>query len=174
MTRPLSLCLALAALPACSQDVQTLPEGENACAPTAEHPGSGPHLCPAQSPVAYCERLVGVVHSTDLVLSNRGTDPVEISDVRIRGDARCSFRTPLIDVMEIAPSTGAAVVRIDYFPQTAGEDRVFLEIDSNAANFPLLEIGVCGRAIATADDATGDCPKCGDPDSDDLACAPEE
>ena len=51
---------------------------------------------------------------------------------------------------------------------------VFLEIDSNAANFPLLEIGVCGRAIATAADATGDCPNCGAPDSDDLACAPEE
>jgi hypothetical protein len=168
------LGFVLAASSACGEDVETLPEGENACAPDAELPGAGPHLCPAQSPVAYCDHLVGIVHTTDLVLSNRGTETVEIQDVRIRGDARCSFRTPLIDEAEIAPNAGAAVVRIDYFPQTPGEDRVFLEIESNAANFPLLEIGVCGRAIPSSDKPSDECFQCGEPESDDLACAPEE
>jgi len=164
----------LIALAGCGAEQETLPEGESACAADAELPGAGPHLCPALSPIAYCERLTGVVHSTDLVLSNRGTETIDIVDVRIRGDARCSFRPPVIDVMEIEPSVGAAVIRIDYVPSSAGDDRAILEIESNAANFPLLEIGVCGRAIAGIADQTGKCPQCATPETDDPACAPDE
>lgn len=158
---------------ACAEDERLLPEGENACDSESGLRGAGPHICPDQSPVAYCERLVAAgPHTTDLVLSNRGNERVEISDVRLLGDARCSFRTPEIDVMEIEPGFGAALVRIDYAPQTAGEDHVTLEIDSNAVNFATLRVAICGRALDDASDASG-CPDCQEPESADPACAPE-
>ena len=163
---------ALLLLTGCAEEQKTLPAGQNACDPEAELPGAGPHICPSQSPVAYCERLVlPTPHTTDLLLTNRGTELLEIDEVRIVGDARCSFRAPEIDAVEIEPNFGAALVRIDYLPQISGDDLVLLEIDSNAVNFPTLRIGVCGRAIATSEDATGSCPQCLDPATDDPACA---
>lgn len=158
--------------------------------PALEDLPGGPWICPNQGYLTWCDQIAGMAYRGNVILSNRGGGALEISDVRIRGDLRCSFRSPVVDVMTVGPN-GAAFVEFDYFPQSGCAaaacddpdtlddpscfDRVALEVDSNAGNFATLVVPVCGRAVADAAAACAGCASCDAPAADvvDPACAPE-
>ncbi len=130
---------------------------------------SPPEIRPDLSPIP-----VGT-HYTDadpyvfnLMIQNRGEQTLVISSVVARGDQNCAFtwEGPAEAELEYNDST---FIKGTYDPSVAGEDQVALEITSNAENFPLLEIPVCGKAVAPGDDM-GEDITCDLPPSDQEDC----
>ena len=111
---------------------------------------SPPEITIDVSPVSLGERSIASDAEAlrfDLQLLNLGDEELVINEVRLRGDGGCAFTLSDPDQWSLYRGE-SSFVRGWYQPTTAGEDHVALEVESNAANFPLLVVPVCGRGVA--------------------------
>jgi hypothetical protein len=117
----------------------------------------GAQICPRLNPIPFCDRVVGDGPATspfpgayeyDLIIDNYGADPLTITDIRVVGDDRCALKGLTWAPMgEPIPSLGSVTVQMFYDPPDAGDDSLFIEIDSNAENFALFPVNICGTGI---------------------------
>lgn len=104
----------------------------------------------------------------NLMIQNRGEQTLEISSVVSRGDQNCAFAWIGPDIAELEFNE-SAFLQGTYDPSSAGEDYIALEITSNAENYTVMEVPVCGKAIAPGDDP-GEDITCQLPPSDQPDC----
>ena len=107
----------------------------------------------------------------NLMIQNRGDQTLVISSVVARGDQNCAFTWMGPDKTELEYDE-STFVQGTYDPSMAGEDQVALEIRSNAENYALMEVPVCGKAVAPGDDK-GEDITCQLPPSDQEDCPAE-
>lgn len=151
---------------ACSDSVECFPtvgEGGGAQAPcavtrvrTSTSPEQAcfeqPQVCPSLAPIRFCSRLGGSSTPVNITLDNRGEAPLTIKSVKIRGNERCAFKAPQFSPelnTPIEPGS-SLVLRFRYEPpMEAGSDFATLEIESDAENFPVLQIRTCGGSVTS-------------------------
>ena len=112
-----------------------------------------PQMCPNLTPIFFNNRLVSTETPVNVLLENRGEEPMKISSIKVRGDTRCAFKKAMF-----SPAVGSSiepgdsmVVRFKYVtPATAGEDHATIEIISDSENLPTLQIPVCGKAVTSS------------------------
>jgi len=120
-----------------------------------------PRIVPQQSPynlgvvpilgaTAEEEQARQQERSFTIQLANGGGERLEIATARILGDVRCSFSQPGILRGTAFARGRSAVLLLGYRPATPGDDDVMLEVRSNAANFPVLLLPICGVAYDPA------------------------
>lgn len=113
-----------------------------------------PQIFVDANPVILGRRLVdpdATARQFSLQFVNRGVEALQIDDVQIVGDARCSFAFLGPDVTEVAQD-GAMFMRGEYLPTEVGDDQIAVVVYSNASNFPELVVPVCGVGVASLDD----------------------
>lgn len=123
------------------------------------------------NPVILGNRLVdpdATALNFNLQFTNRGEETLFIDSVRIRGDARCSFAFLGPDVEEVGQE-GAMFMRGAYLPTETGDDRIALEVRSNAENTPLLTVPVCGVGVDDLEN-TVEITECEAPPEDQPDC----
>lgn len=101
------------------------------------------------SPVVLGERVVAEDAGPlrfDLMLSNRGLDPLLIDGIEVSGDSTCAFTFEGPDLLEVYPEE-TSFLRGWYQPTALGEHQIALTIFSNAGNFPELVVPICGRGV---------------------------
>jgi len=119
-----------------------------------------PQICPRINPINLCEQFIPEGGNAEqitweLMLDNLGQGLLEIESVEVRHDRRCAFEDPLgtIEIWDnddsddhaaTVRSSGAAFLRIQYRPPSPGEDAVTVTVNSNAENFPSLDVFICG------------------------------
>lgn len=117
-----------------------------------------PQICPELNPIPFCDVVPGLgaavaphagAFEFDFYLVNNGTAPLVINSVRLVSDERCAVGEVEVSPMGPIPSLDSFFIRFWYDPPDLGEDHIYIEIDSNAENFPLLPIGICGRGAMT-------------------------
>jgi hypothetical protein len=86
--------------------------------------------------------------SCNVVVTNcsRGNNKLTLSSLQLLGDPRCHFSEPQLSNRELLPGA-SAVLKVDYDPETVGEDHASLIIKSNAANFATFNVLICGFAV---------------------------
>jgi hypothetical protein len=120
---------------------------------------SEPQICPDKGWVAVFDYPVDPANpkrALSVILTNcsKGQQKLVIEKVVVKGDDRCYMSEAEVEDKEILPgSLNARFVRVTWKPEAAGRDDAALEIHSNAKNFPVLEIPLCGTAIAPSGDA---------------------
>ncbi len=82
----------------------------------------------------------------DLQLYNGGGDVLAISSVTYRGDVNCAFTFEGPDRTELGPEE-SAFIRGWYKPEVVDLDHIAMEVVSNADNFPLLVVPICGKGV---------------------------
>ncbi len=156
MKKLLLIVVVFACLAACEEEGLSPPEITIDLSPVPV----GTHFTDAASPYVF-----------NLMIQNRGEQTLVISSVVARGDQNCAFtwEGPGETELEYNEST---FVQGTYDPSVADEDQVALEITSNSEKFPLMEIPVCGKAVAPGDDK-GEDITCQLPPSDQPDCPAE-
>lgn len=106
-------------------------------------------ICPNRSPLNYQSWLVGTDRPFNLLLTNAGQTPLHISSIKVRGDDRCAFAPPQFApaITTPIPPKDGLIIRLKYNPPSTGQDHIFIEINSDAENFPLLGLAACGKAV---------------------------
>lgn len=94
----------------------------------------------------------------DMQIYNRGEELLEIEDVTFRGDQNCAFDFEGPDLWTLGQEE-AAFVRGYYKPTVAAEDHIAMEITSNAENYPVFVVPICGLAVEP-----------GTEDAEDIVC----
>lgn len=111
-----------------------------------------PQFCPDQGQFpmpagGYVVDADALPWSANVMLNNcSATATLEIVSLVVYGDDRCSFSEAMIEKTTIGPNE-IAVLKVDWKPESAGEDHAAISIRSNAENFPELILPICGRAI---------------------------
>ena len=112
----------------------------------------------------------------DLQFINRGEQTLEIYGFNIRGDRNCSFvfegpdnKNAGEEKLELGENQ-STFVRGWYKPRVVGEDQISLEMSSNAGNFPLLIVPICGRGVLPETVDAGPGPVCNVPPPDQPDC----
>jgi hypothetical protein len=82
----------------------------------------------------------------DLQLYNGGGDVLSISSVNYRGDVNCAFTFEGPDRTELGPEE-SAFIRGWYKPEVVDLDHIAMDVVSNADNYPLLVVPICGKGI---------------------------
>lgn len=122
-------------------------------------------ICPDLSPIAFCTRTVNSTVAVNVLVNNRGELPMKITSIKVRGDTRCAFKRA-----QFAPAVGSTieaggsmVLRFQYVgPAQPGEDHAVIEVTSDAENFPILPVAVCGKTVAPGQGGGGMCLECQD------------
>ncbi|HEV8320248.1 MAG TPA: hypothetical protein VG389_01445 [Myxococcota bacterium] len=140
------------------------PAGADVCTPAEPTClAEAPQICPRLAPVSFCNQEVGGGgYMFTLEIDNYGTDALSIAALRLVGDDRCAFNSLEVDppVGSTVASEQALLVRFVYEPPDIGPDSAWLEIDSNAENFPTLVVPLCGNgAVSTDWTMNCDCPE---------------
>ena len=116
-----------------------------------------PQICPSLQPVLFNSRLVNTETGFNLLLQNFGRQPLTITGIRVRGDERCAFVEPQTSpaIGQTVEGADGMILRFKYRPPAEGEDHIQIEVESDAENFPLLSVSVCGRGVTstTTDEA---------------------
>jgi len=79
-----------------------------------------------------------------------GNQKLVIQKVEVMGDERCYLNFDAsqdIEKMEI-PSGEGGLIQVRYDPKKTGEDHAVVVVHTNAENFPVLRLYVCGVAIS--------------------------
>lgn len=145
-------------------------DGEQGPAAPAILPQQSPYDCgpvPIIGATADAEKALGQQRTFTIQLSNSGGRPLIIEQARILGDLRCSFSQPAILRASAFSHGRSALLLIGYRPSAPGDDDVMLEVTSNASNFPVLHVPICG----TGYDPAGERPeprRCHEPASLEL------
>jgi hypothetical protein len=104
----------------------------------------------------------------DLQLYNLGDKELRIDSVDYRGDQFCSFTFEGPDVWEMGKNE-SAFIRGWYDPVAPGEDHISMEIVSNADNYPLFVVPICGKAVP-AGTTEAEFPVCQIPPAEPANC----
>jgi hypothetical protein len=105
----------------------------------------------------------------DLRFTNRGEEALEIESARIRGDQYCAFEFQGPDILELGEDE-SAFMRGWYNPAVAADDQIALELYSNAVNYPMLVVPVCGRGVLPGTQDAGPAPSCNVPPTSQPDC----
>jgi hypothetical protein len=164
------------------------------CEPEPNPLPLGAQIVPHVNPVNLCQSYIpasGMAEQAyfDLMLFNRGQERLEITEVDVTADRRCTFATPNGDVrlydndegddfLATAKSRDAAFMRITYAsPAEPGDDEIKISIHSNAENYPEpagLDVYVCAGGTT---ESTLTCrirmdPACNDSAANAFSCEP--
>jgi hypothetical protein len=107
-----------------------------------------PQILPDNSPICLSYNPVEVnrTQSQNVLLRNDGAQTLVIEGAAITADDDDRF-----DVAGVTPSEvnfrGTAVTQVRFSPTSPGWDTAFLEVTSNAQNFPLLRLFVLGLGL---------------------------
>jgi hypothetical protein len=115
-----------------------------------------PQVCPGKGGFPFCERPVGETYRDSLEITNTGEDVLTIYSVVARGDTSCAFVDP-----ELRDPDGGVPLNINpqetvlfsfrFAPPAAQAEcqayTALVEFTSNAENFPVLRIPMCGRGL---------------------------
>jgi hypothetical protein len=114
-----------------------------------------PEICPGKGGFPFCERAVGSSNRDSVQLQNLGSKPLTIYSIRTRGDSHCAFIDPALEgspdagvPMVIGPDE-TAIFSFRFVPPDLGQYNALIEINTNAENFPVLRIPVCGIGVST-------------------------
>jgi hypothetical protein len=137
-------------------------------------------VCPGKGGFPFCERPVGESFRDSVELTNTGESVLTIYSVVARGDTACAFIDP-----ELRDPDGGVPLNINpqetilfsfrYAPPNEGRFNALVEFTSNAENFPVLRIPLCGIGVPAGsppnpvDDAG--VPTCGMMMCDDVSSA---
>jgi hypothetical protein len=140
-----------------------------------------PEICPGKGGFPFCEHPVGSSYRDSVEIQNRGQSPLTIYSIRTRGDDHCAFVDPALSgspdggvPTTIAPDD-TAILSFRFVPPSLGQFNALIELETNAENFPVLRIPVCGIGVAAdagvnpIDD--GGVQVCGLPDCEDRSGA---
>jgi hypothetical protein len=88
----------------------------------------------------------------DMQFTNIGGELLTLESVTVKGDYRCAFNPAFEgpDVTDIA-TTESAFIRGHYWPSTEGEDQISIEVVSNAKDYPVFVVSICGSAVPMAE-----------------------
>jgi hypothetical protein len=137
-------------------------------------------VCPGKGGFPFCERPVGMSFRDSVEIQNAGESDLTIYSVRARGDSDCAFVDPeLRDPDGGVPLTvkpqETILFSFRFTPPHTGTYNALIEIESNAENYPILRIPVCGIGVPEdnppnpVDD--GGVQQCGQPMCDDVSSA---
>ncbi len=142
-----------------------------------------PQILPQQSPynlgtvpvmgaTSEDEQELGQARSFTLQLSNSGGEPLVIEQARILADTRCSFSQPAILRPKAFARGRSALLLLGYRPTLPGDDEVMLEVTSNASDYPVLHVPICGTAYDPAVTPEAPAPRaCREPEALELNTA---
>lgn len=107
-----------------------------------------PQIVPDNNPVCVNYRTIeaGQEWRQPILVSNKGRETLEITSSTIASDTRSSFTMRGPDVSSV-PSTEFAHYEVVYAPLEPGWDAIALQIESNAENYPRLDVYVIARAV---------------------------
>jgi hypothetical protein len=158
---------------------QTMDPCAVATSTAVSHPAStacfdAPEICPDLSPVRFCARTISSTNSVNILLKNRGENPMTVTGIKVHGDTRCSFVNP-----EFSPALGtkiqggdSMVIRFAYKPASPGEDHIAIEVTSDSDNLPTLFIPVCGKGVNPPSDPDAGMPDVGEVREPSASCSP--
>ena len=115
-----------------------------------------PQMCPGKGGFPFCERAVDTTFRDSLEITNMGDSDLVISSVVARGNAGCAFIEPeLRDPDGGVPMTVKPQEMILFSfrftpPEAQPECQAYtalVEFTSNAQNFPVLRVPMCGRGL---------------------------
>lgn len=122
-----------------------------------------PQIQPHQNPVAFQNMEPGAeARQFQVILSNVGDGTLDITEVAVSGDANCALDPPPeldLPLPVHLTSEQEAFLNINYIPggthndEVGTKDQISIGITSNSAEFPLMEISVCGCIVADASGA---------------------
>lgn len=162
----LALALGLALVAGCSGD-----DGESLLPCPAKGIGGAelgdwekyncqePQICPDRGWISVLDYPVDPANpkrAMSVILTNcsKGQKKLVIEKVVLKGDDRCYMSEPEVEDKEILPGgLNSRFIRVTWKPEQAGRDDAALFIHSNAQNFPILEVPLCGTAVAPQGDA---------------------
>lgn len=156
----------------CKKDLSGL-DNAAPCQNTATATDAGPvgtpqcfvqaQVCPGKGGFPFCERPINQTYRDSLEITNTGESVLTIYSVVARGDTSCAFVDP-----ELRDPDGGVPLNINpqetilfsfRFAPPAVQNRActkdnpgeayaaLVEFTSNAENFPVLRIPICGRGI---------------------------
>jgi hypothetical protein len=124
---------------------------------------SQPEVCPGKGGFPFCERPIDETYRDSVEITNMGEKVLTIYSVVARGDTSCAFVEP-----ELRDPDGGVPLNINpqetilfsfRFAPPAAQNRAcsatdpgevytaLVEFTSNAENYPVLRIPMCGRGI---------------------------
>jgi hypothetical protein len=137
-------------------------------------------ICPGKGGFPFCERPLGTSWRDSVEITNTGESVLTIDSVVARGDTSCAFVDP-----ELRDPDGGVPLNINpqetilfsfrFSPPSTGRFNALVEFTSNAENFPVLRIPMCGIGVSAdagvnpIDD--GGVPECGMVMCDDVSSA---
>ena len=144
-----------------------------------------PEVCPGKGGFPFCERPVGQSFRDSVEIQNTGESDLTIYSVVARGDTSCAFVDPelgdpfepgVVKTVPLVVKPQATVIfSFRYAPPSTGRFNALVEFTSNAENFPVLRIPLCGIGVPAdagvnpVDDAG--VPSCGMVMCDDMSTA---
>jgi hypothetical protein len=109
-------------------------------------------VCPGKGGFPFCERPINQTYRDSLEITNTGDEVLTIKSVVARGDTSCAFVDP-----ELRNSDGGVPLDINpqetvlfsfrFAPPSTGRFNALVEFTSNAQNFPVLRIPLCGIGV---------------------------
>jgi hypothetical protein len=109
-------------------------------------------VCPGKGGFPFCERPIAQSYRDSLEVTNTGEKVLTIYSVVARGDTACAFIEP-----ELRDPDGGVPLNINpqetilfsfrFAPPNTGRFNALVEFTSNAENFPVLRIPLCGIGV---------------------------
>jgi hypothetical protein len=109
----------------------------------------------------------------NLMISNRGEEELKIESLTKVGDQNCAFEVKGPDLMTLGEDE-SSFVNVRYQPIAVATDQVALEIKSNAHEYPLLIVPICGVAVQSDPEPADEINSCNIPPPDQPGCSTEE
>ena len=110
---------------------------------------TSPQICPLKNPVVLDPVVVSSTSSpafSGFTNCSVGSTAVNISKLVVYGDSRCSFSEPLLSNQKIQPGDMSFVL-LNYQPHETGEDHAEVRLTSDAQNFPISAVALCGIGV---------------------------
>lgn len=102
-------------------------------------------VSPVNVGVRWVAEDVNPIHF-DLQLYNTGDETLILESVDYRGDTNCAFTFEGPDTLELIGQE-SAFIRGWYNPTVVDNDRIAMEVLSNADNYPEMVVPICGRGV---------------------------
>jgi len=112
-----------------------------------------PQICPGKGGFPFCERPVGQTFRDSLEIQNVGEKDLVITSIIARGNEGCAFvdpelRDPDAGVPLTVKPQETVLFSFRFSPPAVGRYNALLEIKSNAENYPVLKVPLCGLGVA--------------------------